>query len=48
MSAKFAIPVRMEPNVLTLLVVTAAGVLQTSKESIVTKVTEQAVRMDSV
>lgn len=46
MSAKFAIPARMELTVLTLLVVTAASVQQTSKENIVTKVTEQAARMD--
>ena len=42
MSVKFVIPARMEPSVLTLLVVTAASVLQTSRENIVTKVTEEA------
>ena len=40
MSAKFVIPARMEPSVLILLVVTGASVLQTSRENIVTKVTE--------
>ena len=38
MNVKFVIPARMEPSVLTLLVVTAASVLQTSRENIVTKV----------
>ena len=37
MSAGFVIPARMEPSVLTLLVVTPASVVQTSGEDIVTK-----------
>ena len=36
----------MEPSASTLLVVTAASALQTSRENIVTKVTEKAARMD--
>ena len=48
MSARFVIPARMEPSVLTLLVVTAASVLQTSRENIVTKVTEEAIHLDGV
>ena len=48
MSARLVIPARMEPGVLTPLVVTAASVLQTLRENIVTKVTDEAVHLDGV
>ena len=48
MSAKLAIPARMEPSALTLWVVTPASVLQTSRENIVTKVFERVFRMNGI
>lgn len=47
-SAKYVIRARMEPGVLTLLVDTTASVLQTTKESIVMKVLERALRTNSI